>query len=86
MKEELTVNEIAPRALEDSFELSIIKVSGSEDVNLSVVGKSIDLIKALIMAMEEREDFRRVVLETAKGYIGFQKFKESAESKELENK
>jgi hypothetical protein len=86
MKEELTVNEIAPRALEDSFELSIIKVSGSEDVNLSVVGKSIDLIKALIMAMEEREDFRRVVLETAKGYIGFQKFKESVESKELENK
>ena len=81
MNKEITAvsNENAPEALEDGFELSIIKESGSEDIKLSVAGKSIDIVKALIMAMEEREDFKRVILETTKGFIGFQKFKESSE-------
>lgn len=55
-----------------AFNIGISKKEGSSDVILNAEGKTELVVKAIVLAMTEREDFKRLILISADLFNSFE--------------
>ena len=60
----------------DEFILSIKRAEGDKEISVSAGGSVGDLTEAIVYAMEEREDFREVLLKSIGTWVEFKKYEE----------